>query len=496
MYLLGIDVGSSSVKVSLIDALTHNVIDEVFSPEKEMVIDSPESGFAEQDPMLWWNHFKLAYAKIIKTNNLDSQKIYSIGISYQMHGLVVVDKNGQLLRKSIIWCDSRAVSIGDQAYNANLDYCHNNLFNSPANLTLSKLVWVKNNQPEIYNQIYKFMLPGDFLAFKLSGQITTTPCGLTECILWDYKENSLATKILDYWGIDKSKVPDIIPNFTDQLKISNKIADELNLSKDIYISYRAGDQPNNAFGLKVLNSGEVAANAGTSGVIYALTNDAQNFDNRANQILHINDHYQDYGRKIGILMCMNGVGILNSWLKHNILDNQLDYSEMNESAQLINPGSDGLLVIPYGNGAERTLYNKNPYAHILNIDFNRHKRAHLIRATLEGIAYSLNYAIDIVRDLGLEINTIKAGYTNMFLSPIFRNTLAKLAKVNIELYNTNGSLAAGLASGVGAKIYATMDEALKNIQLIQCITPDLVKDHDDLLEKSYNNWRSALTKFL
>lgn len=492
MYSIGYDIGSSSIKCSILDIEKGKPVIQGFYPEEEMKIDSPKPGWAEQNPETWWEYVKILTRQLLQKSNIDVQQIKSIGISYQMHGLVVVDKNYKVLRPSIIWCDSRAVEIGNNAFEKiGSEYCLNNLLNSPGNFTASKLRWVKENEPDIFNKIYKIMLPGDFIAMKLTGEINTTISGLSEGIFWDFRSNSISKNILDYYEFDESILPDIVPTFSVQGYLTKSAAEELGLKEGVVVSYRAGDQPNNAFSLNVLNPGEVAATAGTSGVVYAVI-DKLNYDkkSRVNQFAHVN--HSNEQTRIGVLLCINGTGILNSFIRKNMASD-LSYNEMNNLAQNIEIGCDGLSILPFGNGAERMFENKNIGSHFLNIDFNRHTKAHFFRAVQEGIAFSFKYGIEIINEMGLDINVIRAGNSNLFLSPIFRETLANLTQATIELYDTDGAQGAARGAAYGAKLYNSLNDAFKNLEKIK-----IINHNPELSEKTfiaYNKWLELLKKF-
>jgi len=493
LYSIGYDIGSSSIKCSILDIEKGKAIIQGYYPEQEMQINSPKPGWAEQNPETWWEYVKILTRQLIQKANIDAQLIKSIGISYQMHGLVVVDKNKNVLRPSIIWCDSRAVEIGNNAFQKiGEDYCLNNLLNSPGNFTASKLRWIKENEPDIYKKIYKIMLPGDFIAMKLTDEINTTVSGLSEGIFWDFKSNSISKEILKYYEIDESLLPDVVPTFSVQGKLTKSAAEELGLKEGVVVSYRAGDQPNNAFSLNVLNPGEIAATAGTSGVVYAVI-DKLNYDkkSRVNQFAHVN-HSSEQTR-IGVLLCINGTGILNSFIRKNMAP-ELSYDEMNNLAEKIDIGGDGLTILPFGNGAERMFENKNIWSHFLNVDFNRHTKAHFFRAVQEGIAFSFKYGIEIINEMGLNINIIRAGNSNLFLSPIFRETLANLTQATIELYDTDGAQGAARGAAYGANYYKSFEEAFRNLEKIKVINHKV-----ELIEKTmnaYNNWNEQLKKFL
>lgn len=489
MYLLGYDIGSSSIKATLLEAETGKVKASATAPSSEMEIIALKAGWAEQPPDKWWEYVKQATQQLLHQSGVSKQDIKSIGISYQMHGLVVVNKDLQVLRPSIIWCDSRAVQIGEKAFGEiGEEQCLTRLLNSPANFTASKLKWVKENEPELYAQVHKFMLPGDYIAMKMSGEVQTTASGLSEGILWDFKENQIADFLLAHYGIDKSLVPTIVPSFGKQAQLSKKASEELGLEVGTWIAYRAGDQPNNAFSLNVLNAGEVAATAGTSGVVYGVSDSFQ-YDklSRVNTFLHVN-------HKAGILLCINGTGILNSWLRRNVFSEQTSYQAINQLASQAPVGSAGLCILPFGNGAERVLANKEIGGNILGLQFNLHTKAHLARAVQEGIVFALRYGFDVMKGIDVQARTVKAGDANMFLSPLFAQTFASTTQTVVELYNTDGSQGAARASGIGAGIYHSFPEAFVGLHKTQTIEPQA--DLKEKYEEVYQNWLSKLNSLI
>ncbi len=492
MYLLGFDIGSSSVKVSLVQEETGKCIGNAFAPKKEMEIIALQSGWAEQKPETWWENLKLATSEVLSIANIKADEIKAIGISYQMHGLVLVDKDKNLLRSSIIWCDSRAVEIGNKAFQEiGHERCFERLLNSPGNFTASKLKWVKENEPAIYDKIYKMMLPGDYIAMKLTGNINTTSTGLSECILWDFIDNQPAKLLLNYYGISKEIIPDLVPVFSNQGNLSREAAQTLGLSEKTIVAYRSGDQPNNALSLNVFNPGEVAATAGTSGVVYGVA-DKVSYDplSRINSFAHIN-HTKEHNR-LGILLCINGTGILNSWIKNKMLasDQSLTYPDMNTLAAKAPIGSKGLVMLPFGNGAERVLENKNIGAHINGIDFNNHSLSHFLRAAQEGIVFALNYGLEVMKEVGVKTDKIRAGEANMFLSPIFNNAFASLTGAVVELYNTDGAQGAARGAGFGAGTYKNIHEAFTGLKAVRTIEP--VVEKQEQYREAYQKWRDVL----
>lgn len=488
MYLLGYDIGSSSVKASLVDALTGKCVSSAFYPKTEAAIIAVKPGWAEQEPSSWWENLKLATADVLASSGADSSDIKAIGISYQMHGLVCVDKEGNVLRPSIIWCDSRAVPYGQKAFDViGHERCLSHLLNSPGNFTASKLAWVKENEPELYSKIHKIMLPGDYIAMKLTGEICTTVSGLSEGMLWDFAENAPAQILLDHYGIDRSLIADIKPTFSEQGRVTAAAAAELGLAEGTPVTYRAGDQPNNALSLNVFNPGEIASTAGTSGVVYGVLGDV-NYDpkSRVNTFAHVN-HAADQTR-LGVLLCINGTGILNSWMKRNIAPEGISYADMNDLAAQAPIGSAGVSILPFGNGAERMLENREVGSSIHGVNFNVHNKSHLLRAAQEGIVFSFKYGIEIMEQMGMNVNKIHAGHANMFLSPIFRETLAGVTGAVIDLYDTDGSVGAAKGAGIGAGIYKDNNEAFSTLEKLAVIEPS----DKEAYEAAYETWKSRL----
>lgn len=508
MITIGIDLGSSSIKLALFDATTGNVLSSLQVPDNEMTIDAPQPGWAEQDPNEWWTLIYTGIPKLLQSAQLNISEIGAIGITYQMHGLVCVDANLQPVRPSIVWCDSRAVPYGNKAFNAiGKDTALQHLLNSPGNFTAAKLAWVKENEPEIYSKIDKIMLPGDFIAMKLTGKCTTTFSGLSEGILWDFQNNEPAKMVLDHFAFDPNLISKPLPQFGDQGTILPEIAAQWGLSEKVKITYRAGDQPNNAFSLHVLNPGEVAATAGTSGVVYGVT-DQINYDplSRVNTFLHVNHSAEN--PRLGILLCINGVGILNSWIRRNFAAH-LSFEEMNQLGSKVPVGSNGLLILPFGNGAERMLENLPLDAQIIGLNFNIHTLDHIIRAAHEGIAFAFAYGMEIMQQMGIDLKVIRAGKANLFLSPIFVQTLSTLTNTRIDLYNTDGSLGAARGAAVGAGIYKNainspelkhraidegiyrnMDDAFKTLVVLEKVLP--IAADKEILQSTYQLWKQHL----
>jgi xylulokinase len=490
--VLGCDLGSSSIKVSIFDTVAGKNLSTAHSPNDELPISTPEVGFAEQDPDMWWTHFKLALISACHRAKIQAKQIEAIGISYQMHGLIMLDKNGAVLRPAIIWCDGRAVEIGRNALEKlGESYCFNNLLNAPGNFTATKLAWVKQNEPEVFERCAKFLLPGDFLAFKLSGEIATTESGLSEAILWNFSEHGLDSQVLEALNLNAAIVPKTVDTFGAQAHINEIAAKETGLQAGIPITYRAGDQPNNAFSLGVINPGQIAATAGTSGVLYTVSeNNFVDPSQTVNTFLHVNNSVSSPRR--GVLLCINGTGCAYSWLRR-AFGAGLNYEDLNKAAQKSEIGSEGILFFPYGNGAERTLANRAPGAAFMNLDFNRSQLPDLARAVQEGIAFAMYYATEAVRE-GRAISAIHAGKANLFLSPVFRSCLANLMNAPIQLCDTDGSQGAARGAAYGAGFYTSLEDTFASLTCLERHLPN--EQEAAKLRLAYQNWRENLEKIL
>ena len=490
MYLLGYDIGSSSVKASLVDAQTGKCMASAFYPKQEAPIIAKQPGWAEQDPSMWLGNLKLATADVLHQSQVDVHDIKAIGISYQMHGLVCVDREMNVLRPSIIWCDSRAVPYGNKAYSSlGEKFCLEHLLNSPGNFTAAKLAWVKENEPEVFWRIWKVMLPGDYIAMRLTGNVCTTVSGLSEGIFWDFQKNAPCQELLDTFGFDASVLAPVKPTFGIQGTLTREAAEALGLAEGTPVTYRAGDQPNNALSLNVFNPGEIASTAGTSGVVYGVIGQVTHDPlSRVNCFAHVNHTAQD--PRLGVLLCINGTGILNSWMRRHVAPD-CSYPQMDQLAEEIPIGSDGVSILPFGNGVERMLQNRESACNVHGIQFTRHDRRHLLRAAQEGIVFSFQYGIEIMEQMGLKVDKIHAGLANMFQSKIFRDTLSGVSGATIELYNTDGSVGAAKGAGLGAGIYRTPQEAFSTLERLATITPD----HQSEYREAYERWKSHLSEF-
>jgi len=497
MFLLGYDVGSSSIKACLLDAVSGRVAASAASPDRELAIQAPRPGWAEQDPETWWAHLKTATGRVLERAGVPGGEVRAVGICYQMHGLVLVDRNLEALRPAIIWCDGRAVETGRKAFRElGPAFCLERYLNSPGNFTASKLRWVKENEPRIFRRVHKFMLPGDYIALRLTGEAQTTASGLSEGILWDYREGRPAASLLDHYGIPQELLSQVVPTFGVQAGISRRAAGELGLAPGVPVAYRAGDQPNNAWSLRVLEPGDAAATAGTSGVVYGVADrPVHDPRSRVNTFLHVN--HTPEAPRCGVLLCVNGAGILNRWIRDHLAGDggaPLDYEAMNREAERAPPGCRGLRILPYGNGPERTLEDRDVGASVHGLNFNVHGREHLFRAAQEAVVFSLRHGIRILHGMGMQVARVRAGHANLFLSPLFARLFAAVTGASVELYNTDNAQGAARGAGAGAGVFPGPEAAFRGLEPLRAVDPDprLV----EIYREVYEDWKQVLERHL
>jgi xylulokinase len=490
MFAIGIDIGSSSIKAVLVESETNEVWAAVQAPATEMPIHVPQPGWAEQDPEQWWQYTCEALRRLLQQAQVSPRRVSAIGLAYQMHGLVAVDRDGRVVRPAIIWCDGRAVDIGRRACAALGEaYCLRHLLNSPGNFTAAKLRWLQENEPHHFERTHRALLPGDYIAYRLTGECSTTICGLSEAILWDFAAARPAYALLQHWGIDPDLLPALVPVFGYQGSLTAAAAAETGLREGTPLTYRAGDQPNNAFALQALAPGDAAATAGTSGVVYGVV--AQNLadaQQRVNTFAHVN--YRPAAPSLGILLCLNGCGSLYRWLRH-LVGPRYTYRNMDEMAAAVAPGAEGLCILPFGNGAERLLSNQNPGAQICYLDFNRHTSAHLCRAALEGIACALTYGVGRLRELGLPLCVLRVGNDNLFRSEVFAQTLSNLTQVPVERFRASGAAGAARAALQGLGISPAASSSLKPERSFEPQKDGGI--YSDIYERWYNALQQILT---
>jgi xylulokinase len=490
---LGYDLGSSFIKASILDVESGRVLMADACPAQEMAILSVRPGWAEQDPEQWWDYVTVLTQRLLKRSGVAPEQIRAIGIAYQMHGLVCVDESQRVLRPAILWCDSRAVGQGQRAFDTlGHEECLARMLNSPGNFTASKLRWVRENEPELYGRIHRVLLPGDFLAMKLTGEACTTLSGLSEGIFWDFLAEEVAHDLLKHYELDESQLPKRVPTFGDQGTLSRAAAQALGLVPGIPVTYRAGDQPNSAFSLGVLEPGEVAATAGTSGVVYGILDRRQTDPlSRVNIFAHVN--HAPLRPRLGALLCINGCGILYAWLKKQMAGG-LDYDSMNARAARVPQGAEGLRCYPFGNGAERMLGNQSAGGCLAGLDFNRHTLDHVLRAGLEGIAFSFHHGMSIMAGMGISLGTLRAGKANLFLSPVFRQMLADLSGATIQLVDTDGALGAARGAACGAGLIPSLQDAVRSIPVLTEIHPD--SRATARAAETYEQWSHGLKPYL
>jgi xylulokinase len=493
MYTIGYDIGSSFVKGVLWDEERGEVAAHVTVPDREMPIRAEKADWAEQDPEMWWEAVKAATQRLIDMVPGAGGRVRGIGVSYQMHGLVLLDRDGKVLRPSIIWCDSRATGMGKELEKAvGEEAVRRQLLNSPGNFTVSKLAWVIRNEPETASRIRWVMLPGDWIAYQLTGMVSTTVCGLSEGMLWNFKDHVPHVKALEAAGADPEWIPPVAPNPGDQGVVGSAVGAEMGFAPGARVLFRGGDQPMNAYGLGVDGPGMWAASAGTSGVLYRVdpVREAEP-TGMANRFAHIGHSAENPA--IGTLLCLNGAGIAYAWLRRVMFAGQ-EYAAINEHVAAVPAGADGVMFHPFGNGAERMLDNRQPGAGWSGIHFNRHGQGHLARAVMEGIVFAFVHGMRHVDPSLPALPVIRAPHAGLFRSELFASMLSTLAGADVQLHAGDG--ATGAAQGASVALGASAIKALDSNAARD--EPGVLKTHSpdpsihDALESAYSRWKDAL----
>jgi xylulokinase len=483
-YLLGIDIGTSAIKASLLDPSTGLAAADSPVPDAEIPRYAPAPGWCEQAPEDWWEATRQA---VLALPQQMRAQVAGIGIAYQMHGLVLLNETGRPVRPSIIWSDARATACGDRLYSEIGEASFAALLNRPGNFTASKLRWVKENEPENLSRVWKVMLPGDYVAYRLTGSATTTSTGLSEMIAWDFSRETIYEPIWAAAGASPDALPTLVPIFGRQCEVSASIAADLGIPAGTPVCYRAGDQPNNALSLNVLEPGEMAATAGTSGVLYGVASQVRHDPReRVNTFLHVN--HRPEAPRLGTLLCVNGAGGFYSWVRKTY--QVASFQALNELAEASAIGARGLVALPYGNGGERSLGNRAPGASLYGIDVNRHGLNDVSRAAQEGVLFALRYGADALAELGATTNLIRAGCSNMFKSELFCQSFATVMNADLELLETDGALGAARGAGIGAGLFGSFPEAFAGLRRLITYHPR-VEDQAAYAE-AYDAWKAKL----
>lgn len=472
MAFLGIDVGTSSVKVSIVGEDGVILASATAPASSERAINSPNPNWAEQNPEDWWEDAQQAILNLPLEARL---QVEAIGIAYQMHGLVLVDSQFQPVRPSIIWCDGRNIQESQiLAESLGLDALENRLLNKPGTLTLAKLAWVAEHEPETLAKAHTFGLPGDFIAYKLTGEWSTTKSGYSEMVGWDFGASIPFEEGFRKAGW-KLPLPEARPNLEEGAPIQKVIAEKLGLPPSARVTYRAGDQPNNAFGLGVLQQGETAISAGTSGVLYGIGDSSPGLHEGINRFLHVNS-------QIGVLMCLNGVGSALAFARRTWFQNQ-SYEALSELASQANP-ENCPYFFPFGNGAERIL-SERAFSGFTELDFNRHNLPELARSVFEGIAFAYRLGSEKMEKAGCLSKVVNGTESGLLKSSFFAQLLANELQVELILSEGDGSTAAARGAALGIKKILPKPAPLKRY------LPTSPANHE-----RFSHWHKILEKFL
>ncbi len=477
--LMGIDLGTSKVKV----AITNKYNDFLSIGEEEYVFDVPKNGYAEQDPEVWWNATKKAMVKAI--NSIESPiKIKAIGFSGQMHGLVLLDKNFNVIRKAILHCDQRSIkqvetikNLFDKEYLINT--LHNPIFSG---FQLTSLKWIQENEIENYSKIYKIISPKDYIRFKLCGEIGVEYTDASATLLFDVEKKEWSREIIETCGFDINFLPSKINCPSDIAGyIKPEIVTEFGMNRGTVVVYGGSDQSMQLLGSGVYKKGIMTITLG-SGAQTVMLDDNPMLNPKLNTHLFLSAN-SSYWFSMGAVL---NAGIAFSWLKRTFFEN-LSFEEMDNLANSIEPCSNNLVFFPCLAG-ERTPYlDSNTRGVFLGASYI-HNKGDFIRATMEGIAFSIKESYDLLIERGYNPNKIIAagGVVN---SPLWLKILSDIIGKEIWINESKeqASLGACIEAAIGIGYYRNEEEACNHMikAPAKVIKPNLINTAK--YENFYNN---------
>lgn len=493
MYFLGIDLGTSSVKIVLIDDQGKLIK----SSSKRYPVFYPKTTWAEQDPNDWWKAVKEGIREILGSD-IRKEDIKSIGLSGQMHGLVTLDKNNNILMPAILWCDQRTQEECDflnyEIGQEKLSFYTSN--KALTGFTAPKILWVKKHRKDVYDKIAHILLPKDYIRFKLTGEYATDVSDASGTLLFDVKNRKWSSEMLDIVGLSKKVVPKCFESYEVTGEISKAAAVETGLQEGTLVVGGGGDQACGAVGTGTVQSGVLSVALGTSGVVFACQ-DSHSIDrqNRLHSFCHANGKWHVMGVMLSAASC------LKWWIENitKVMSENNVYDTLLAEAEGASAVSEGLFFLPYLVG-ERTPYS-DPDARGAFIGLNiTHERSHLTRAILEGVSFGLRDSLEIIRDLKVPIDSIRVsggGATSI----LWRRILANIFDCQIDLVNsTEGpGLGAAILAAVGFGAFDSVNDATeKIIKVTDTILPDKeeVKIYNEaykIYHRLYGNLKSTFS---
>ena len=486
-YVIGIDVGTGGTRAVLVDEKGAVLAS---ATHEHLPFASPQNGWAEQDPHDWWNACKQALGKLLEESAVQKTEIAAIGLTGQMHGAVLLDENDEVLRHALIWCDQRTQEECDELDKTVGTKRLVELTSNPAltNFTLTKLMWVRTHEPEIWKRFRSFLLPKDYIRLQLTGVRATDVSDASGTLLLDVANRRWSQEMLKATRLDARCLPQLFESQQVVGTITAHAALETGLAEGTPVVAGAGDQAAGAIGMGIVKAGDVSATIGTSGVVFAAT-DQPFLDPQGR--LHTFCHA--IPNRWHVMGVTQAAGLSLRWFRDTfgIVNGVTEspYESLSREASAIPAGADGVLWAPYLMG-ERTPHLDSEVRGALIGLAASHGRGHIIRAILEGVAFSLKDTLTIFAEIGVPVNDIRLGGGGA-LSPLWRQIQADVyAKPVSQLKAEQGAAhGAAVLAGVGAGLWTSVDDACSRFVRIASIVEPM-KQSSEKLQSQYRLYRA------
>lgn len=460
-YLLGLDIGTSGVKALLI-----SVEGKIISSKTESYpLATPHSGWAEQSPYDWWEATVKVIEEVVSSTPIGSTQIKGISLSGQMHSSVFLDEKMEVIRPAILWSDTRTSEQCKEIYtkvgglNQLIDYVSNPALEG---FTAPKILWLKENEPENYQKVKYILLAKDYIRYRLTGELFTEVSDAAGTLLFEVIKKRWSTGLLEKLEIDPDLLPPILNSFDLAGRITKPIAEKTGLKFGTPLVAGGADNACGAVGSGIIQEGRVMVSIGSSGVVLAQTDNPQ--ADQGGRIHLFNHACPNSWYMMGVML---SAGMSYEWLEKKLFNNSLDYPKLDQLAEEIEPGSEGLLFLPYLYG-ERTPHNDANARGVYFGISGKHDQRHFTRSVLEGVTFALKDSLELIKDKGVKVKEIRA-IGGGAKSSVWQQILADILGKEINLLNVEEGPAFGAAliAGVGVGVYGSFTEAVSGIVKVQ-----------------------------
>lgn len=460
-YLLGIDIGTSGTKTVLFDEAGNTIA----SALGEYPLYQPNVGWAEQDPEDWWKATFSTIKAVLGKSGVNPSDVKGVGLSGQMHGAVLLDKDNQVLRKAIIWCDQRSSAECDQITSIIGKERLIEITANPAltGFTASKVMWVKNNEPEIFEKVKKILLPKDYIRFKLTGEFATEVSDASGMQFMDIPKRKWSSEVLDKLGIDKGLLGDVYESQEVSGKVHKAAAELTGLKEGTPVVGGAGDQAAGAVGNGIVRPGVISSTIGTSGVVFAFSENVSiDPKGRVHTFCHAVPNTWH------IMGVTQGAGLSLKWFRDNFCIEEKRTAElmgidpyvlMDQEADRVEAGCSGLIYLPYMMGERTPHLDPNAKGVFFGLSA-KHEKQDMLRAVMEGVVYSLKDCLEIIKEMGVDVSEVRASGGGG-KSKLWRQMQSDVFGTEITTINSSegGALGVALLAGVGTGVYSSVPEA-------------------------------------